>query len=315
MLLGPSVSGVGCSSVGAVPWAGGALQDGQGPGFHQHCAADDARVYCSVFGTRSAHMGRHFMETNGSDPAGLVIGGILTRRALEFLEACVYSRLNVAVCGPEGCGKRAVLHALVSCMDSDGQILAVQNPDERWLEHKSVTPLRARLGPEGGAPGISRRYLLSLVPKMHPTGLIVDQVEGEEVVALLQLLLNMDGIIFSVTAESAVDALRKLEELARLHGTDARPSVIRRILSTDLQLVVELSKLPSGRATAVRFAEVRETDQGHYSLCDIFVSADEEVQADGAADTQCALRPTGALPVFLSRMTALGICLTDNFFT
>lgn len=255
------------------------------------------------------------MNTTGSDLAGLVKQGVLTRRALEFLEACVYSRLNVAVCGPHGCGKRAILHALVSSMNCDGQILAVQNPDEPWLEHKSVTPLRARLPTEDDGPGISRRYLLGLVPKMHPTGLIVDQVEGEEVVALLQLLLTMDGVLFSVNAGSAMDALLKLEELALLHGTDVRPSVIRRVLSTTLHLIVQLDESPSGQATALRLAEVRETDQDDYSLCDIFLSTDDEVQADGAADLQCALRPTGARPMFLSRMRALGVCLGDDLFT
>lgn len=255
------------------------------------------------------------MNVNGSDLAHLVSAGVLTPQALEFLEACVASRLNVAVCGPQGCDKRMLLQSLAKSLITDGQILAVQNPHEPWLEHKSITPLRAQLPTEAGEPGISRVYLLSLVSKMHPTGLILDQVEGEEVVPLLQLILTMDGILFSVTADSPMGALLHLEEMARLHGAEARPGLIRKVLSSTIHLVIQLGRARSGSPTILRLTEVRQGEQDDYILCDIFVSADAEAAPDLAVEGHGALRATGARPLFLSRMEALGVCLSDDVFT
>lgn len=255
------------------------------------------------------------MSTSVSDLADLVRTGLLTRRAQEFLEACVAARLNVVVCGPQGSDKRMLLQALAASLISDGQILAVQNPFEGWVEHKNITPLRAQPCTDSGSPGITRVYLLSLVPKMHPTGLILDQVEGAEIVPLLKLLLTMDSVFFSVTADSATDALLKLEEMARLHRAEARPGVVRKLLSSTIHLAIQLAIAQCGSAAILRLAEVRQEGEDAYSLCDIFVSADGGPGPESGVEGLCSLRPTGERPVFLNRMKALGVFLSDDVFT
>ena len=150
---------------------------------------------------------------------------------------------------------------------------------------------------------------------MHPTGLILDQVEGEEVVPLLQLLLTMDGILFSVMADSPKDALLHLEEMARLHGAEARPGLVRKVLSSTIHLVIQSGPAPSGSLTMLRLTEVRQGEQDDYNLCDIFVSADAEAAPELAAEGHRALQATGARPFFLRRMEALGVCLSDDVFT
>ena len=248
------------------------------------------------------------------DARSLVERGILTVPALDFLELCLASRLNLAVSGPSKSGKRALLHSLVSYMAGDGQILAVQNPDEPSLERLGVTSLRAHLESDDGSPSISRHYLLSLVPKMHPTGLLLDRVEGAEAVPLIRLLLAMDGVMFSIVAESPEDALLTLENLAHVHGEGAEPGLARRILSTALQLIVQLGTVRDGSTVVVSLTEVAEAEEGCHVLRDIFAYRDAELLDNEETGHEDRLRPTGVKPLFLDRIETLGIPVPEHIF-
>jgi pilus assembly protein CpaF len=259
-------------------------------------------------------MGRQTIDSIHPDPEGLIRRGVLTAQTLELLEACLHARLNVAISGPAGSGKRALLHALIPYLDRDGQILIVQNPDEASLDHKGTTSLRARPPAEDGSAGISRSYLLTLVPKMHPTGLILDRVEGAEVVPLLQLLLAMDGIVLSVVADSPMDALLKLERLALAHGAETQPGLTRRILSTGLHLILQLGTPRGASSAAVSLTEILQAEQNAYLLRDIFVYQEGGVSSRETLPIHHPLQPTGARPVFLRRLESLGITLGEHVF-
>ncbi len=260
-------------------------------------------------------MGDQSVDSIGLDSRGLVAGGVLTAQALEFLEACLHARLNVAISGPAESGKRALLHSLIPYLDLDGQILLVQNPGEPSLIHRGITSVRARPQAEDGHPGITRPYLLTLVPKMHPTALIIDRVEGAEVVPLLQLLLAMDGILFTVVAESPTEALVKLEDLARMHGAEAQPGVTRRILSTALHLIVQLGNPQCGSSAAISLTEIVQAEQGAYVLRDIFGRRHAGVLSANTAHLGRYLQPTGLRPIFLHRLETLGVPLGDHVFS
>lgn len=248
------------------------------------------------------------------DARSLVERGIITVCALEFLEICLASRLNLAISGPSQSGKRALLHSLVPYMAGDGQILAVQNPDEPSLERPGITSLRAHLESGDGSPSISRQYLLTLVPKMHPMGLLLDRVQGAEAVPLIRLLLAMDGVMFSIVAESPADALLTLENLARVHGENLEPGLTRRILSTALQVIVQLGTVRDGGTVVVSVTEVAEAEEGRHVLRDIFVYRDPELPDNGEAGREDRLRPTGVRPLFLDRIETLGIQIPEHIF-
>jgi pilus assembly protein CpaF len=252
--------------------------------------------------------------TVSTDAENLVEKGVLTGQALEFLRACIGARLNLAISGPEGSGKRALLHALVPYSVGDGEILAVQNPDEPSLERKGITVLKAHLDPDAGGPSISRHYLLSLVPKMHPTGLILDRVDGAEVAPLLRLLFAMSGVMFSIVADSSADALERLEELALVHEEGSDSNLVRRMLSSGLDLVVQLGKAADGSSTASSLTEVAEDpDHGHV-LREIF-SREGPEDGETASDPRRPLRPTGAKPLFLRRIDSFGISVPGDLFS
>jgi pilus assembly protein CpaF len=249
------------------------------------------------------------------DAESLTRTGFLTAHALEFLEICLKARLNMAICGPAGSGKRALLHALVPRMAGDGQILAIQNPDEPSLEQAGVTSLRAHLEPESEGLGITRRYLLTLVPKMHPVGLVLDEVEGAEAAPLVKLLLVTDGVLFSMVATSPTEALLTLESLAREHETGSDPTLARRILSTALQLIIQLDRAQDGGSIVISLTEVAAPEEGAYALRDIFALANREALEKALPGSECGLRATGLRPLFLKRLQTLGVIVPEHVFS
>lgn len=250
------------------------------------------------------------------DAEGLIERSVLTAQALEFLELCIAARLNLAISGVEGSGKRMLLHALVSCLAGDGQILAVQNPGEPSLEREGITALKAHVDPEDLGPGISRHYLLSLVPKMHPTGLILDRVEGDEAVLLLRLLFAMSGVMFSIVADSPQDALLRLEKLGVARGEGLDSGLVKRMLSSGLDLIVQLGRSPDSPSAVLSLTEVAEAQNDDHLLREIFVRGDLERSEARKTESgrQSPLRPTGIKPLFLDRVESLGISLPDHLF-
>lgn len=242
---------------------------------------------------------------------GLVEQGIITSRALEFLKACLVARLNVAISGPSKAGKRKLLQALVSLVPDDEQILAIQNPDEPSLTGKGITSLRANLSPSHGKHIITRQYLLTLVPKIRPQRLLFDRVQGSEALPLLKLLFAMDGVVFSIVADSPEDALLDLERVILLSEVRLDSNTMRRILSSSLDLIIQLRRLRDGSARVVNLTEVSEGKDDAIVLRDIFLC--QKVEAE-EAEPVGLLRPTGIKPDFVDRMQMLGISLPAEMF-
>jgi pilus assembly protein CpaF len=240
----------------------------------------------------------------------LINHGIMPPQTLEFLEACLLAKLNLAISGPQGSSKRRLLYSLASLLPADEQILAIQNPDEPSLAGKGITALRANLAPDDGKHIITRQYLLSLAPKMHPQRLLLDCVQGSEALPLLKLLFVMGGVMFSIVADSPKDALFNLERMLLSEaGSDMR--MMRRILSGSLDLIIQLQRLQEGTARIVSLSEVSEVEDDVIVLRDIFVRQEMEAEEDEAVRS---LHATGIRPQFTERLQTLGIFLPADTF-
>ncbi len=246
-----------------------------------------------------------------SERVMLAAGGFLEARsmnpgALELIKACLVARLNLAVSGPSEVCNRSLLQALVSLLPAEEQVLAIQNPDEPSFAGEGITTLRAHLSIDEAEQIISREYLLTLAPKMHPHRLLLDTVRPSEAFPLVKLLFTMGGVIFSIIAESPDDALRNLESMLLANEGGWDTSMMRRVLSTSLDLIIQTQQPQGGSARIANLTEVSQAEDRTIVLRDIFRCQEVDQESE---EPRHLLRPTGIVPQFNHRLEVLGISL------
>jgi len=249
-----------------------------------------------------------FAEEIASDAHALVKERVLTPQALEFLKACLLARLNLVISGPSENGNTRLLQALASFLPEEDQKLAILGPDEAALTGKGITTLRANLSSDQDKGVITRGYLLTLVSKMHPQRVLLDKVQGPEALPLLKVLFAMDGVLFSVVADSPADAFVSLEEMALRAEAGLRADMTRRVLAGSLDLVIQSETVKDDATRVVSIVEVADVKDGVIELRDIFLLRQAGAEPAGV------LCPTGVRPHFLGRMELLGISLPPAAF-
>ncbi len=74
----------------------------------------------------------------------LVNFGTITPEAVEFLRACVISRINVVISGGTGSGKTTLLNVLSGFIPGDERIITIENAAELQLRQEHVVTLESR---------------------------------------------------------------------------------------------------------------------------------------------------------------------------
>ena len=96
----------------------------------------------------------------------LVNFGTITPEAVEFLRACVISRINVVISGGTGSGKTTLLNVLSGFIPSDERIITIENAAELQLRQEHVVTLESRPPNIEGRGEITIRDLAEKIKRM-----------------------------------------------------------------------------------------------------------------------------------------------------
>src|SRR5262249_8909459 len=95
---------------------------------------------------------------------------------------------------------------------------------------------------------ITPRDLLKQTLRMRPDRLVLGECRGGEVFDLLQALnTGHRGALGTVHANSARDALRRIELLCLLHSAQLNVTTVRQLIASSLDLIVHVEKRGSLR--------------------------------------------------------------------
>jgi pilus assembly protein CpaF len=181
-----------------------------------------------------------------------------------FLAHAVTARRNVVVVGGTGSGKTTLLNALAGCIPAAERIVTVEDTAELALEHGHVVRLEARRPNSDGAGEVPIRRLVTNALRMRPDRIVVGEVRGAEVLDMAQAMNSgHEGSLSTCHANSPRDALRRLEAMALLAGTDLPLAFVRHQLVSAVHLLVQVHRLPDGRrqvAEVVELAAVEAPD-------------------------------------------------------
>ncbi len=238
--------------------------------------------------------------------------GSITSEALEFLDACVKSRLNVVVSGGTGSGKTTLLNILSSSIPSDERIVTIENAAELKLRQEHVVTLESRPPNIEGRGEVSIRQLVVNALRMRPDRIIVGEVRAAEALDMLQAMnTGHDGSMTTAHSNGPRDTLARLETMTLMAGMDLPLRAIREQISSAVDLIVHQDRFRDGTRKVVNVAEVQGMEGDVIVMQDIFV-----FQQTGIEDGRIVgrLRPTGIRPKFVDRIEATGIMLPPNMF-
>src|SRR5204862_187566 len=165
----------------------------------------------------------------------------------EVAAACVKSRLNMIVSGGTGAGKTTLLNCLSNYIPEGERIVSIEDSAELKLQQDHVVRLETRPPNIEGKGQVTQRDLVRNSLRMRPDRIIVGEVRGAEALDMLQAMnTGHEGSLSTVHANSARDALSRLETMMLLSGYDLPVKAIRSHVSAALELIVQLARLDDG---------------------------------------------------------------------
>jgi pilus assembly protein CpaF len=242
----------------------------------------------------------------------LIEFGTITPEVVEFLKACVYSKLNIVISGGTGSGKTTLLNVLSGYIPNDERIITVENAAELQMRQEHVVTLESRPPNIEGRGEVTIRDLVINCLRMRPDRIIVGECRGAEALDMLQAMnTGHDGSMTTLHSNSPRDTLARLETMVLMAGMDLPVRAIREQVSSALNLIVHQDRMRDGTRKVVSVAEVQGMEGDVIVMSDIFVF--EQTGLEGG-NVIGRLRPTGIRPRFMPIIESAGIHLPPNIF-
>jgi pilus assembly protein CpaF len=242
----------------------------------------------------------------------LVQFGTITPEALQFLKACVESKLNIVISGGTGSGKTTLLNILSQFIPSDERIITVENAAELQLRQEHVVTLESRPPNIEGRGEVTIRQLVINCLRMRPDRIIVGEIRDEAALDMLQAMnTGHDGSMTTAHSNSPRDTLARLETMVMMAGMELPIKAIREQVSSAIELIVHQERMKDGTRKIVNITEVTGMEGDIITMTDIFVF-DQSGYEGGKIIGR--LRPTGLRPKFMDKIDAAGIHLPPSIF-
>ncbi len=243
------------------PWVDARLEDGSRVNaIIRPCAIDGPSLSIRKFSQKPILMEKMIeLESISKDAAAL-------------LRALVAARMNILISGGTGSGKTTLLNAMSRAIDTNERIVTIEDAAELQLQQEHVVRLETRPPNPSGAGAILQRDLVKNALRMRPDRIIVGEVRGGETFDMLQAMnTGHDGSMTTVHANTARDALSRIEQMVTMIGIDLPLSATRNQIASGLNFVVQLNRLSDGNRKVMSISEITGMEGDTITMQDIFV--------------------------------------------
>lgn len=252
----------------------------------------------------------------GADPVriqNLLEFKAFTQEMVNFLEACVISKLNIMIVGGTGSGKTTLLNNLSSFIPHNERIVTIEDAAELILQQPHVVRLETRPPNIEGKGQITQRELLCNCLRMRPDRIIVGEVRGAEALDMLQAMnTGHEGSMTTIHANSTRDAQSRLETMVAMSGFELPVITIRQQFASAVNLIVQASRLKGGRRRIMSISEVLGMEGEMVIMQEIFCYKQEGITEAGNAYGN--FWATGIRPTFMDRLQTSGIEISPDMF-
>ena len=226
----------------------------------------------------------------------LIACGTLGPQMAEFLSLSVRARLNILISGGTSAGKTTLLNVLSGHISDDERIVTIEDTAELRLQQRHVLRLESRPANIEGRGSVSQRDLVKNALRMRPDRIVVGEVRGPEALDMLQAMnTGHEGSLTTIHANSARDAISRLETLVLLGGVELTQRSIREQIGSAFDLIVQVKRLSDGGRRVVSVTEVTGVAEGVIAMQELFDFRQESIDPATGKITgrhvACSLRP------------------------
>jgi pilus assembly protein CpaF len=244
----------------------------------------------------------------------LIAFGTMDEKTAQFVDACVRGKLNILISGGTGSGKTTLLNVVSGFVPADERVITIEDAAELRLAQEHVLRLESRPPNIEGSGQVTIRDLVRNSLRMRPDRIIVGEVRGGEALDMLQAMnTGHDGSLSTIHANSARDALSRLETMVLMAGYDLPVRAIREQQAAALDMIVHLVRLRDGSRRVEKICEVEAMEGDVIVLQDLFYF-DYSAGVDDDGRFLGTLKATGVRPKLSRRLEDLGIRLPNDIF-
>ena len=237
----------------------------------------------------------------------------LTPEIAGLLKGIVKSRLNVVISGGTGSGKTTLLNVLSRFIPGDERIITIEDAAELQMKQEHVVRLETRPPNIEGKGEVVQRDLVRNSLRMRPDRIIVGEVRGKEAFDMLQAMnTGHDGSLTTIHANSARDALMRLETMVAMASMDIPSEFLRKFIASAINVIIQVSRMVDGRRKLVSLQEITGMEGNVITMQEIF--SFQQTRLDSNRQVKGFFKFQGVRPKFIEKFKISGIDVPPDLF-
>jgi len=237
----------------------------------------------------------------------------LTPEMAEIIAGLVKGKCSILISGGTGSGKTTLLNIMSGFIPASERIITIEDAAELQLQQPHVVRLETRPPNVEGRGEISQRALVRNSLRMRPDRVIIGEVRGAEALDMLQAMnTGHEGSMATVHANTARDALGRVENMVNMAGLNLPIKAVRQQISSAIWIVIQALRLTDGKRKVTSIQEITGMEGDIITMQEIFTFEQTGTSADGTV--QGHFRATGIRPKFAERLKKYGIPLREDLF-
>jgi len=186
----------------------------------------------------------------------LAEAGMLSREIAELLILAIADGKNVLISGGTQAGKTTLLNALASEIPFSHRVITIEEVFEIHPRLPDVIQLQTRSANLQGDGEITLRRLVKEALRMRPNRIIIGEVREAEALDLLIALNSGLPGMGTIHANTARDAVMKLQTLPLLAGSNISHSFIVPTVASAIDIVIQIAMDHDGARRVIEVVAV-----------------------------------------------------------
>jgi pilus assembly protein CpaF len=209
---------------------------------------DGSRLHIAIPEITAEHWAinirKHLMR--GKSLTELSALGVMSEEVLTFLLRCVEERKNLLVSGATQAGKTTILNALVSAVSPLERVVTIEEVFELKPRIADCVAMQTRSANLDGIGEINIRRLIKEALRMRPSRIVIGEIrEAESLDLLIALNSGIPGMA-TIHANSAREAVRKLQTLPLLAGENITQDFLTPTVYSAIDYVIHAARDQDG---------------------------------------------------------------------